>query len=190
MKQLLIFFFTMTLFTACNNNSGWTTAERQKGLKACMDETAGKLDDATAKKFCSCALEKAMRQWKTYAESENAPDDDPAGVEIGRSCLAAIQGGNDPEEGKKKGGGLFGGGGWSKSDKNTFSTQCQQNIEATGYSEGKARQLCDCILKKIEKKYSSLDDANEKGGEAAGTKARQECEEGGNDDGNGNNDDN
>src|SRR5689334_24238534 len=116
MKQLMIVICIAAFFTNCNNSGGgWSVADQQKGLKACKDQLEGKLDDAQTKKFCSCALDKAMKKWKTYAESEAAPDDDPAGMEIGKSCMLAIQkeSGDEPgdEPKKGKGGGLFGGGG-------------------------------------------------------------------------------
>jgi hypothetical protein len=208
MKQLLFLFFTIILFTNCNNNKGWSLAGQQKGLKACMDQVEGKLDGDKAKRFCSCALDGAMKKWKTYAESEKAADDDPAGVEIGKNCMAAIQGGNDPEAPKKKGGGIFGGGGddentggkkkvtdedetggggtgngWSKTDETTFFSQCKTGLVEQGYTSSRATNLCNCFLQKIEARYSSVKDANERGGEAAGAKAMKECldeEKGGN----------
>ena len=72
-----------------------------------------------------------------------------------------------------------GGGSWSKKDKNRFLQECEDGLTGQGYSSGQSRQLCDCVVKKLEKKYSSLNDANNKGGETAGARAIQECAAGG-----------
>jgi hypothetical protein len=71
------------------------------------------------------------------------------------------------------------GGGWSKKERNNFLSQCEEGLAANGYSSSQARQLCNCVLGKVEKKYSSLDEANEQGGETAGAMAMQECAGGG-----------
>ena len=210
MKKLLIIVCIATLFINCNNNGGlggggWSAAEKQKGLKACMDQIEGQLDNATAKKFCNCALEKAMKKWKTYAESETVPDDDPAANEIGRSCMTAIQGGgggeDNPEDngggkGKKKGGGLFGGGGdggeqWSNADRQKFMNTCLQNAMNAGADRQTSNAHCECTLKKMAKKYSSYADADRNLSKEEMNTMEQECiaenNNGGND---GNDDDN
>ncbi len=185
----------VAFFTNCNNSGGsWSVADQQKGLQTCMGQIEGKLDNATAKKFCSCALEKAMKKWKNYAESEAAPDDDPAGVEIGNSCMLAIQkkGGDDePGDEPKKGKGLFGGGGWSKSDKEKFMNTCVQNAMNAGADRQRSTAHCDCTLKKIEKKYKSYSDADNNMSKEEMNTIEQECLAGNNNNGDdGGNDDN
>lgn len=136
MRQLLILVFTAILFANCNSNKGWSAADKQKGLKGCMDEVEGKVDNDVAKKYCNCALEKAMAKYPTYAAAEKGTDEE--GTKIAMSCAkelglktnggggdedvmeegggkkkGGLFGGGDDEEtggGKKKGGGLFGGG--------------------------------------------------------------------------------
>lgn len=180
MKKLLIIVCIIALFTNCNNTAGsggWSSQERQKGLKLCMDEVEGKIDNATGKKYCNCVLEKAMRKYKTYDEAQAAPDEE--GVELAQACANVLQGGGGDDPGdepkKGKGGGLFGGGGWSKSDKNNFLTPCTNSMVNQGYSAPQAKQLCDCALGKLEKKYTSLAEADKKGGEQAGAATMQEC---------------
>jgi hypothetical protein len=79
------------------------------------------------------------------------------------------------EAGEDRGGGDS----WSKKERSKFIDQCEEGLTGQGYGNAQARQLCDCVAGKLEKKYSSLSDANEKGGEAAGARAIQECAAGG-----------
>lgn len=158
--------------------------DRQKGVRMCMDEIGGKMDDATAKKYCSCVLDKSMQKYRSLEELNNKGTAED-GKKMGESCLREFQGKNDnaDNEGEKKGGGLFGGDdteGWTTRDKNSFRDQCESSLTDKGYSSNQARQACDCVLGKLVKRYSSLKEADEKGGESAGAQAMQECA-GGND---------
>ncbi len=191
MRQLLIFLFAMTLFAACNNNKGWSIADNQKGMKRCMDEVEGKVDDKTGKKYCSCVLEKVMAKYPSFDVADDKMTDEEV-TKLGQACAKQLKigGGDmgnededvmDGKKGKKKGG-LFGGddengggGGWSAKDKNAFISPCTDGLVQQGYTRAQARQLCNCAIEKIEKKYSSLQDADQRGGESAGSKAMQEC---------------
>jgi hypothetical protein len=197
MKQLLIIATIIVLFINCNNSSGssgWSAPDRQRGLKECMNEVEGKVDEAVAKKYCGCVLDKAMKKYATYAEAEKGTEAE--GTELAKACLGVVQGNGEVNEDNGKGGGIFGGGskeieggggrGWSKSDKNGFLEPCESSLTQNGYSGAQSRQLCNCILQKLEKKYTNLQDANDRGGEAAGAQLRQECEGGGGTDDNDN----
>ncbi|MBL7740356.1 MAG: hypothetical protein JNK14_14160 [Chitinophagaceae bacterium] len=86
-----------------------------------------------------------------------------------------------------------GGGSWSKKDRNKFLGDCKGGFTGQGYTSAQARQVCDCVLEKLEAKYSSLRDADERGGETAGSQAAMACMGGGGfqgDDGGGDYDDN
>ncbi len=62
-----------------------------------------------------------------------------------------------------------GGGGWSSSDRNYFLRSCRDEL---------SDEICNCVLGKLEREYSSLTEADEKGGEAAGRRLGQECASG------------
>jgi hypothetical protein len=199
MKQLLIFLFTITLFTACNNNkvgglggntgSGWSKSDQNKFMDQCTEQLTG---NPQAKQICSCVLGKAEKKYSSIKDANDATEAE--GAKWARECIAG--GGGDDGYDDNKGGGNRrddeydnngGGRGWTKNDRNTFLSQCQDGLTGNGMNTAKAQRLCSCVLGKVEKKYSSLDDANTKGGENAGAKLMQECvAEGGND----NNDDN
>lgn len=80
---------------------------------------------------------------------------------------------------KDQGGGLNGGlnnnnnnrGGWSNAEKNKFMNDC------TG--GGGNKQLCSCILGKLQTKYKNMQEADRVGGEAAGQQLAMECQQGG-----------
>lgn len=190
MKQLLILLLTITLFTACNNNKGprglngggWSAAEKQKGLKMCMDEVAGKVNDDLAKKYCSCVLEKAMEKYPTYAAADAGTEED--GMKLAQACAGTLQNGGNlggQEEGMNEGGGekkggLFGsGGGWSNSDKQRFMTECVPSAVNSGVDQQTANTFCDCTFKKIQKLYKSYDEAQNKMTTDALTTIQQEC---------------
>jgi|GEM_PF-6200723 len=63
-------------------------------------------------------------------------------------------------------------GGWTSADKKTWRTACNEQI---GNSVANARELCDCVLFKLEAEYANYREADMKGGEAAGKRMMQEC---------------
>jgi hypothetical protein len=75
--------------------------------------------------------------------------------------------------------GMMGGGGWTTQDRNEFMNPCLQG--------GQTKEICSCVLQKLEKKYSNLNEANAKGGAQAGRDLALECMNGrgNNDNGNG-----
>jgi hypothetical protein len=50
-------------------------------------------------------------------------------------------------------------------------------MSESGDNQGRAKKICSCVLEKLEKKYASLSEADEKGGEAAGKRLATECVE-------------
>ena len=200
MKKLLIIVCITALFTNCNNTAGsggWSSQDRQKGIKKCM-EGAPQLDEATAKKLCNCALEKTMRKYRSYDEADEKVSDEE-GSEIVQGCWKTIQGGGGDEPGddnKGKGGGLFGGGDsegdWSNSDEQKFMNTCLQNAMNAGSDRQTSTAHCQCTLKKIQKKYSSYAEADQKMTREQVNAIEQECNAGNNNDDydDGGNDDN
>jgi hypothetical protein len=173
MRQLLILFFTIILFSNCNNKKSWSTAEREKGMKLCMDQSEAKLGEKDAKKLCTCLLTKAMSKYSTYQAADDAISDEE-GTKMTQACVKEIglkvagEGGGEEdvteEGGGKKKGGLFGGGadeegGWSSTDKRKFLDECTPSAVNAGVDQQTAKTYCDCTLKKIQKKYKSYNAA-------------------------------
>ena len=61
---------------------------------------------------------------------------------------------------------------WTNADRNSWRQTCNQAI---GNAQPNARELCDCVLDKMEAEFTSLTDADTRGGEAAGKRLMQEC---------------
>ncbi|MEI9945384.1 MAG: hypothetical protein WDN26_14350 [Chitinophagaceae bacterium] len=51
---------------------------------------------------------------------------------------------------------------WSAADEQAFLSTCLTNARNAGADEQTSQNHCNCILEKIEKKYSDLDEANRK----------------------------
>ena len=180
MKQVLFVLIAVMTLAACNNSSGWTSAQKDEAAKSCMKEVEGKVDDATAKKYCSCVVEKMMQKYPTYAEAnKNGTEED--GMKIGQACAAEMnlnKGNNNGDNGGLNGGlgnGLGGGDKWSDADEQTFMNTCLRNARNAGADEETSNSHCNCTLQKIEKKYKSLDEANRKMTKEEMNAIEQEC---------------
>jgi hypothetical protein len=78
MKSIFFLFISIGLLTACNNNKGWTQAERDKLIKSCKDKalgTAGIADTAIARKFelyCTCYQQNLEKKYASVADMGKA----------------------------------------------------------------------------------------------------------------------
>ena len=191
MKRILVVACIVTLFNRCNNN-GWSAADKQKGMESCVTNMPENLSETQKKKICSCALEKLMNKYSSYSAANK--DASNEAYKVGQECANQVLAGKTGDDDNN--GGLFGkkknnntdinnednggdaGNGWSNADKNGFIQPCETGLMQNGYSSNQASQLCNCMVEKLQKRYSSLQEANNKGGEAAGAKVRRECENG------------
>jgi hypothetical protein len=170
MKKILVIVCIAFLVTNCNNNSGWSAADRDKGMKSCLDGVAGKVDDATAKQYCSCVLGKIMPKYKTYDEADKALTEED-GRKVGLECTQEIQNGKDKGVlGNKKAGG------WSKQDEDKWMSSC---IKVQPEDNQQSRALCSCVMQKAEKKYSTYEEEERLGTADEGRQWSQECANGG-----------
>jgi hypothetical protein len=82
MKRISFFFISVVLLSACNNNKGWTQAERDKLIKSCKDKalgTAGIADTAIARRFelyCSCYQQNLEKKYPSVADMGKASPKD------------------------------------------------------------------------------------------------------------------
>jgi hypothetical protein len=74
-------------------------------------------------------------------------------------------------------------GGWSKESENKFMNEC---VNSSG-TNPQAKQICSCVLGKLEKKYATSAEADAKGSEQEGRDLATECMNGGNINNNNNN---
>lgn len=66
----------------------------------------------------------------------------------------------------------FNGDGWSQKDINAFNQQCDQTM-AEHNADGS--KICPCLLEKMQKRYSSMAEMDQKSTEAEGKKAAEDC---------------
>jgi hypothetical protein len=157
MKQISIVLFVTILIAACNNSSGWSSADKDKAAKACMDQVQGKIDDATAKKYCSCVLDKMMQKYPTYAQADKQGTEEE-GMKIGQACAMELKIGN---QGNNNNGGLGGGLGngntsnWTQEQFQQYVQGCSGTAQqAQGMTPQQANAYCECMTKKVAAKYS------------------------------------
>ncbi len=62
--------------------------------------------------------------------------------------------------------------GWLETDRNKFLTEC---MGSSGENQEQGKKICPCVLEKLEKKYTSLKEADAKGGEAEGRNMAIAC---------------
>ena len=74
-------------------------------------------------------------------------------------------------------------GGWTKESENKFMNDC---LNSSGNNPQK-KQICSCVLEKLEKKYATSMDADARGNRQEGQELAQECMNGGNTNNNNNN---
>ncbi len=135
--------------TSENSGSrGWPESERSAFLKECVasfDETQATL----ANQICPCVLGKMEKEISSYKEAETKGGE-AASARIAMQCKEEIVGTSDNT-----------GNTWSRSDENKFMEECEgeatKNVGAV-----RANQYCDCMLQKIKKIFSSLDETNRK----------------------------
>lgn len=183
MKQLIIFLFSITFITACNNNknprlrndngglggggddtrSNWTSKDRNKWMDECEGEIPG---NPQSKQICSCVLDKLEKKYSDLDDANKKSSKDEVTV-MTRACVAGGGGGGDEDNNgfgrKKKIEGNEeedGGRGWTNSQRQKFIDDCagsaKQSLGAAG-----ANSYCECMQNKIEKKYNlSFDQAN------------------------------
>lgn len=173
MKKLFFFLFTAFILAACNNNGGmgggWSKAQENEFMQPCIQ-------GGQTKEICACVLQKFEKKYPKY-EDANTKGTAEEGAQWARECMNGNMGnGND----FNKNGGLGMGGGWSKSEENQFMQPCLQG--------GQSQEICSCVLQKLEKKYATFKEADQKGTSEEGKQLAMECMNGGN--GLNNNDDN
>ena len=65
-------------------------------------------------------------------------------------------------------------GSWSSADKRSWMRMCADPLKEN-MGEDRATTYCECVLEKIQEKYSTFQKANTQGTEAEGREMGQEC---------------
>jgi len=191
MRKTLFFLITITSFIACNNSNGWTAAQKNDFINSCSQSAAANIGQEKAKAYCTCMQQKLEAKYPNYQEANkniNAPGAMQT-AEMQAMVNGCLNGGNVNNNNNNNNTnnpvGTVGGnnnnnnnnmgGGWSDADKQKFMNTCVQNARNAGGDEQTSRAHCECTLGKIEKRFNSWDEANQKMTAAEVTALEQEC---------------
>jgi hypothetical protein len=191
MKRIPAFIALMIVLAACNNNnkmSGWSKEGENKFMNDCLNSSG---NNPQAKQICSCVLGKLEKKYATSMDAD-ARGTQQEGRELAQECLNEGNNNNlnnrnntddnnnnlnrnNTDNNKMAG--------WSKEGENKFMDAC---LKSSG-NNPQAKQVCSCVLEKLEKKYATSMDADAGGSEQEGRELAQECMNDGNMNNNNNN---
>lgn len=121
---------------------GWPSVERYAFITECVKSAKIGMSEDSARSYCYCMLEKIEKKYPTIEEAGKITDADMQSAEWQKDikdCLASISK-------------------WSAIDRSDFLSECVKSAK-TGMSEEKAKNYCECMMFKIEKKYPNPGDA-------------------------------
>ena len=148
-KGLLSSLFVSILFVYkifaqdTTGKKGWPSSERYTFIAECIKTARAGMSDDSARSYCYCMQEKIEKKYPTTEEAEKLTSADlqtPEWKKEIQSCLA-------PESK------------WSSKDRSDFLSECVKSAKAS-ISEDKAKNYCECMLFKIEKKFHNPRDAD------------------------------
>jgi hypothetical protein len=140
-----------------NNLDGWTKSDRNEWRRRCEDELS---DNPQAKQICACVIEKAERKYPNVKDVEAAADEE--GERMIKECSTRMGGDDgytddreddrpgvrDPEEKMNEGN-------WSNLQRKKFIEGCATTArQQQGFTAAQANAYCDCMTRKVEKKYT------------------------------------
>jgi hypothetical protein len=141
-----------------DTRSGWTKSDRNKWMGRCEDELS---DNPKAKQICACVIEKAERKYPDVKDAEDAPDAE--GERLIKECATGMGGddeytddrykdkrvGTEPDEKSDEGNS------WSNLQRKQFTQGCAMAArQKQGFTAEQANTYCDCMVRKLEKKYT------------------------------------
>lgn len=204
MRKLLIFLFTVTLFTACNNNKDDRRAERERDdyRSRNKEEDDNNNDPGREDKWSSGDISAFNRDCEESMAEANL---DREQLDQVCSCLlekfqdryssyADLEENASEDEGEKAAIQLLlsageeclgnirktgdddnnGGGGWTRSDQQQWMDDCESSIGSKMSKENRY-DYCWCVMEKLERRYSNYDKMNREGTQQEGIDLGIEC---------------
>ncbi len=136
MKKLLILLMAFSLFTACNNDKGRPTNDRDRTNTRDKDDYGN--DDSKDK-------DKDDDRTKPDDDDRNKPEDDD------RNKPEDDDRDDDSNSSSK----------WSSRDVKDFVSSCTSEAEKGGMGRSAASNYCECMQVKLEKLYPNPNDAGD-----------------------------
>lgn len=176
MKKYLSLLAIISLFFSCNNNTkGWSAMDKNDFIKTCVQGATVSMGEQTAKSYCSCMQQKLEAKYPNVNDANKLGAQSPDMLEMARGCLGL--GGDNNNGTNTNVNDNMSGGEWSDADVQKFMNTCIQNAKNAGGDEQMSNQHCDCVLKKIQKKYKSYAEADRTMTKAEVDALEQECVE-------------
>ncbi len=124
------------------DKKGWSTEDRHTFISECMG-TAISIGKDSARFYCYCMQEKIETKFPDVNDANKLSADDlqkPEWKKAAKDCLTGI-------------------GTWTSKDRLDFMTECVDAAQ-DALGKGKAKNYCECMLFKLEKKYPDPNDAD------------------------------
>src|SRR5689334_2394639 len=72
MKQALFVFIAAILVSACNNNKGWSTADKNSFISSCTQSATQEMGADKAQSYCSCMEQKLEVKYPNSQEANKS----------------------------------------------------------------------------------------------------------------------
>jgi hypothetical protein len=143
MKKSLFAITTCLLFAGIlsaqvTERKGWPSKDRLDFIRECIKTATPNLGADTALFYCWCMQEKVEQKYPTVELAGKLTEADMKSEAWKKDIQACVNGG-----------------GWPSEDKDGFMSECV-NAAKANMSEEKAKNYCECMLYKIEKKYPNI----------------------------------
>jgi hypothetical protein len=148
MKKILSSLLCLSIFSInisaqdSTATKGWTSADRSDFIGDCVKTAKVNMGEDSARTYCYCMQEKLERKYPVAADAAKITADDmstPEWKKEIKDCLTITST-------------------WPSQERANFLTTCINSAKA-GLGEQKAKNYCECMLYKIEKKYPSTAEA-------------------------------
>jgi hypothetical protein len=164
MRKLLIFWLVVNVFASCNNNRGWSAADRKKMIADCIKAAAGTTIGDKAKSYCECMQPILEAKYPTVGEANKLTSADMETPEMLKEVKKCLYGENANDDDKSNDNNTADNNkekkGWTGEQKDLFIRDCSSQYRQGGTAtEEQANYYCSCMSDKIEAKMS-YDEAN------------------------------
>ena len=149
MKKILLSLLLLSIFCAnrslaqdSTSTKGWTAADRSGFVGDCIKTAKVNIGEDSARSYCYCMQEKIERKYPIAADAVKITAADMASPEWKKEiqdCLTITST-------------------WPSQERANFISTCTNSAKA-GLGEQRAKNYCECMLYKIEKKYPSSTEA-------------------------------
>ena len=164
MKRIFVIPVLIILLSSCaNENRGWSAKDRKQMIDECVKAASGGALEAQARSYCECMQPKLEAKYPkikdmkgiTATMIQNSPELQEEALKcLGDDIMGSSPGSTDTSTSLT---------GWTKIQRDLYVRSCamaaRQGTEAM--DSALAQSYCDCMTRKIEKRFS-FKDANEK----------------------------